>query len=375
MEVIKVKIVFSTVILGTGGAERFTTTLANRFSENGNDVIIICSYIDKNFHYYVDKNVKIYEILPKEDYKKGFFHFITLIKRVRKVREILKNERPDILFTIYFNNSIQDLISSFKLSVSTIVGERDAFFLNENIIKKMIRKVLYRLFDGFVYQTEYSKQVLDKYNTKAKPSIILKNPLFINDYKDDVETCSKNEIVCAGRLDKNKNFSGIIKAFASVADKYNDYRLIIYGEGPERENLVNEIEILNLKKRVILPGITTDIVDSFSGARCFVLFSFMEGYPNVLLEAMAIGIPVIASNCPIGASEELIENGISGFIVEVDDIKDLSDKIAFILGNKSKAKEMAKKSRKVREANNLNQVSKEFFNFMEWLLVKNNGKK
>ncbi len=365
------KIMFSTVILGTGGAERFATTLANKYSDQGNEVIILCSYKDPNFHYFMNPNVKIYEILPKNEYKNGMLHYLTLIKRMLKVRSILKTERPDVLFTIYFNNSIQDLISSMRLGISVISGERDAFFLYENKNKKRARKLFYKFFSGFIYQTEYSKRELEKYNTKGKPSIVLKNPLFFTEYKDSVEICSKKEIVCAGRLDKNKNFSSVIKAFAEIAGKYIDHRLIIYGEGSERDNLEKEIRSLNLQKKVILPGISTNIIDSFSGASCFILFSFKEGYPNVLLEAMAIGVPVISSDCPVRASVEMIENKESGIIVEVDDIIGLSKSLDYILGNKNEAKQMATKARGVRETNNLDKISKELFDFMNGTLVKN----
>lgn len=364
----KVKVVISVVLLGTGGAERFATTLANELTKNGDEVIILCSYKEPSFHYELDEKVRISEVFPKERYKKGFKHYLSVLNRMFIVRKFIKLEKPDVIFSFYFNNSTQDTISTIGLGTPIIIGERDAFFLNDGKVKNIIRKLIYSRVSGLVYQTEYAKELLNKYNVNSRETIILKNPVYIESYPDEIEICSKEKIICAGRLDRNKNFAGIIKAFSIIAYKHQHITLEIYGDGPEIDNLLELTRELKIENQVFLRGETNNIVQVLAGASCFVLFSNQEGYPNVLLEAMAVGVPVIASNCPVGACAELIKEGDNGFLVPVGDINELSKKMDMMLRNTERSKEMALMARKVRYDNEKIRIIERFRGFLDSLV-------
>jgi glycosyltransferase involved in cell wall biosynthesis len=189
--------------------------------------------------------------------------------------------------------------------------------------------------------------------------------VYINDYPDEVDMCSKMKIVCAGRLDKNKNFIGVIRAFSLIESNYENIILEIYGDGPELKNLKNEAEKLNIENQVYFLGVTNNIVEALVGARCFVLFSNQEGYPNILLEAMAVGVPVIASDCPVGACSELIKEGETGLLVSVGSVNELANKIDYILSNLERSKIMAEKARYVRTANHKSIICRSFRDFLE----------
>lgn len=359
------KIAISLVVLTTGGAERFASTLANYLTEKGDEVSIICSYKEPSFHYKLDERIRVFEIFPKERYKDGIIHYFGTFNRMLIVRKLIKEIKPDILFSFYSNNSTQDTLSTIGLNTPVVIGERDAFFMNSGKRSEFIRKITYKLASGFVYQTTFAKEILERYNLKNKPSIVLKNPVYINDYPDEIDICSKMKIVCAGRLDKNKNFIGVIRAFSLIANNYKNIILEIYGDGPELNNLKNEAEKLNIDNQVYFRGITNNIVEALVGARCFVLFSNLEGYPNILLEAMAVGVPVIASDCPVGACSELIKENETGLLVSVGSVNELANKIDYILSNVEESKIMAEKARYVRTANHKSIICRSFRDFLD----------
>lgn len=104
--------------------------------------------------------------------------------------------------------------------------------------------------------------------------------------------------MAAGRLDENKNHAMLIHAFAKIADEYPLMRLVIYGEGALRAKLEALVAEKGLSDRIEMPGSVSDVADRICKARIFTLTSNTEGMPNAIMEAMALGIPVIATDCP-----------------------------------------------------------------------------
>lgn len=353
---IVLKIVFSIVSLGTGGAERVATVLANKLVENGHEVAIVYFYKFDDFNYFIHPKVQLIDFANKE--KSGFqaLHFVSVFKRIVRVRDFIKKFKADVMISFYVNNSCQNIISTIGTNVPVIISERDAFITCDGKIKRMLRTLFYPLANGFIYQTQQAKEVLNQYNLRKSPSIILANPVHIDIFNDEVEVGTSKKIVCAGRLDKNKNFAGIIFAFFKIADKHPDFTLEIYGDGPERDNLSQLISECRLQGKVKLVGVTKDIVKAFTGATMFVLFSHTEGYPNVLLEAMAVGLPVIASDCPIGGPASLIKNGENGLLVKPGDIDGLALKMDSLLSDAETCKKLAMNARRVRLDNSISEI-------------------
>lgn len=358
------KVIFSIEVLGTGGAERVATVLSNRFIQEGHAATIVCFYIMPDFNYYVDPRVQIVEFESNRKMDKGLAHWLYVTKRIIKLHKFLKEFKPDVMISFYVNNSCQNLLSAFGTGVPVVISERDAFVTSDGQFKRLLRRLFYPWAKGFIYQTYEAKKALNKYNTKNKPSLILANPVHIDAFYDEVEVGSYKKIVCAGRLDQNKNFAGIIQAFSQVAEKHPEFTLEIYGDGPERLNLSNLIENLGLQEKVKLAGITTDIVHAFTGASLFVLFSDTEGFPNVLLEAMAVGLPVISSDCPIGGPALLIKDGVNGLLVAPGDIDALAQKMDYLLSDKDSREKFAANARCVRTKNNITRIYKDLENFI-----------
>ncbi len=139
-------------------------------------------------------------------------------------------------------------------------------------------------------------------------------------------------LLAVGRLSKEKGFGGLIKIFSKLAFKYQDWILRIVGEGPDRGVLESMISQLGLVGRVELPGRSTHIEHEFFMAEAFVLTSEFEGFPNVLLEAMAIGLPCVTVDCPSGP-REISDQGRAALLVGAGNWTALYDALDILMGS------------------------------------------
>ena len=137
--------------------------------------------------------------------------------------------------------------------------------------------------------------------------------------------------LAVGRLNQQKNFSNLLNAFALVK-KQQDARLIILGEGSERESLEQIVDRLKLRKDVLLPGFVKNPYAYMKRASCFVLSSKYEGLPTVLIEAMACGCPVVATDCPSGP-DEILKHGTYGALVPIENSEALAQAMVETLEN------------------------------------------
>ena len=138
-------------------------------------------------------------------------------------------------------------------------------------------------------------------------------------------------IINVGKLMDQKNQKLLIKAFSKIADKYPEYKLKIYGEGPKRKELESLVKELGLSEKVEMPGWTPDIFDKVAAAELFVLSSDYEGLSNALLEAMMLGVPCISTDC--AGSNEIIRNNINGILVPAGGLKELVSAMQRILND------------------------------------------
>jgi glycosyltransferase involved in cell wall biosynthesis len=167
-----------------------------------------------------------------------------------------------------------------------------------------------------------------------KASIIF-NPVSgqIADYAKSQEIISvmkKDYILCVGRLEKVKAFNYAIEAFAGISNKFSNLRLKIVGTGKLEEELKKKASELSVLDRVDFEGFQQNIIPYYLYAKATMLTSLYEGYPNALIESIALGTPVIAFDCRCGP-DEIIQDNINGFLVRHLDVEDLKDKMGKIL--------------------------------------------
>ena len=138
-------------------------------------------------------------------------------------------------------------------------------------------------------------------------------------------------IITVGRLMTQKNHKLLIEAFSKIAKEFPDENLVIYGEGELRDTLETQSKKLGLEGRVKLPGATTNVAEKLSSAKVFVLSSDYEGMPNALMEAMAVGVPVISTDCPCGGPAMLIEEDSQGILVPCQNAEKLANALRLLL--------------------------------------------
>ena len=160
-------------------------------------------------------------------------------------------------------------------------------------------------------------------------------------------------MAASGRLVDFKRFEDLISAFMRIADKYPDYQLAIYGEGPYRKTLEEHIDELektypDVKSRVFLPGDTSNVADAIKDASVYVLSSLGEGMPNSLMEAMALGLPVVTTDCSGGGPASLITDGVNGRLVPVGDIDKMASVIDELLSDEDIRNSLGREAAKLQ---------------------------
>ena len=152
-------------------------------------------------------------------------------------------------------------------------------------------------------------------------------------------------VVACGRLTEQKRFDLLIEAFHQICDDFPDYRLEIYGEGWQEEDLQQQIDDLERADRIRLMGRQEDVPAAIGNASLFVLSSDYEGLPNALMEALTLALPVVSTDCSGGGARTLIENGRDGVLVPCDDTDALADAIRACLGDPAAAKAMGQQAK------------------------------
>lgn len=312
------KILFCIGNLSKGGAERVASNLCNYLIKE-NEVTIITTIGEKS-EYILDEKIKI-KCLENEDTDKNFI--IKNIERIRKLQKIVKTEKPDIIISFLPEPSYRILFFKiFNRKLKIIVSVRnDPKIEYKSKINRLVMKMLYPLANGFVFQTEEAKEYFSK-KIQYK-SIIIPNPIK-EEFICEAYTGKREKIIVAvGRLEEQKNHKMLIEAFSKLPEEFKEYKLIIYGEGSLRNKLEEQINELKLNDRVLLPGQINNIKEKIYKASLFVLSSNYEGMPNALMEAMALGIPCISTDCPCGGPKFLIKNKENGYLIDTNDTENL----------------------------------------------------
>ena len=302
--------------LQKGGAERVMVNLAEYFHAKKYDVILVTQYKSEN-EYNLRPEIRRVYSEPDETLLQGG-RIRNFCVRFGTLRGIWKAYKPDVILAFLGKNNLMAVATAAFLPVKVAVSVRGEPTMEyEGKLMQKLARFVFRFADGVVFQTEQARAFFPK--SVRRRSAILSNPLDPQFLGRKVCEERKDLIVTAGRLDENKNHAMLIHAFAKIAEEYPTVKLVIYGEGVLRTALTALVEEKGLGDRIALPGNVSDVAGHICKARIFALTSNTEGMPNVVMEAMALGIPVISTDCPCGGPAALIENGTNGLLVPVGD--------------------------------------------------------
>src|SRR5262249_8325308 len=211
---------------------------------------------------------------------------------------------PDAVLSFMTSMNVLTLLACAGLRARVVVSERiDPQSHYESGVWRALRRLAYRRADALAVQTEGAARWFRTHLGERSPVTVLPNPVgAIADCRSSVSV-PRPFILAAGRLVDQKGFDVLIRAFALVVPECSDLRLVIAGDGPQARALRDLAAELRLDDRVIFSGTVSGLQGLMREADAFVLSSRYEGFPNVLLEALACRVPVVATDCPGGPRE------------------------------------------------------------------------
>jgi len=340
------KYFFITASMVGGGTERVISILANHFAREGEDVTILMTANDK-LDYTLDKNVKI-NLITSNTGKS----VIKRINRIRVLRSLYTQNKDAVFYSFGTETNLFSILASLGKKVNLVLSERSD---PNQCTFKLLRDSIYFFGAKFVFQTEQARQCFSK--RIQDRGVVISNPL-----RDDIPDCYKGErkktIVAVGRLIPVKNYPLLIRAFAMLHSEYPDYQLQIFGQGEELEKLQELTKQLDVQRDVCFCGFTENVLEQIKTAGMYVLSSDYEGVSNSLLEAMALGVPVIATDCPIGGATSLIQNGENGLLIPVGDENSLYESMKRYAKHIAFADKCGQNAAKVRNENETTRIAK-----------------
>lgn len=323
-----------------GGAERVISTIANDLVEQGHDVTLM-SLQNTDSSYDLDERVKYVKSSLEINKNSKINYFFSMLRGgvegYRFYKKVMNEVNPKIVLSFLENATfISSVYRRFHDSHKLVISERNDVTNNSYKIKK-IKKILYKYVDKVVCQSDV---VASYYNEKFKiPNDKIKvigNPLNPDSFfNGDISQLKREkQILAVGRLCEQKNFELALESFRTVHQKFPDYKLKIIGEGDLRNKLESQIACLGLENAVQMNGEEFLPFVKNASSSLFIMTSKYEGFPNVLIEAMASGLPVVTTDFSPGVAKEIIKSKSNGIIVDsfkAEDfaqalIKEISDK-------------------------------------------------
>lgn len=322
------KILFTIYSLRGGGAERIMTNLANHLVENNYKVTIL-TMGNADCAYKLSQSIKIIELGFKPNISSPFSSFKNLFYRIKLVYKKFVEIKPDLCISFMSETNIISIISAKLIKVPIIVSERTNPSIHQiSFVYTFLRKILYKYASSVIVQTEGVSGFFSK-NYRLKNLQIIPNFIQIDQFKS-VKNEKENTILSVGRLSSEKGHLLLLNAYAISDAIKMGWKLKIVGTGPLELVYQKISKELKIDDNVEFGGHSSNVYANLINAGIFVLPSTYEGFPNALMEALAVGVPSISTNCDYGPSD-LIQDGLNGFLVNVGDVNQLKNQINILI--------------------------------------------
>lgn len=331
-----------------GGAERVMATLANAWARRGWPITLL-TFDD-------GAEPPFYPLHPAIDHRplaiagasdSPLSAVAANLRRVRVLRRAIAASKPDVVVSFMDQTNIVVLLATRGLGLPVIVAEHnDPAHHPIGRGWGSLRRALYPRATRVAMLTERAA-------SHFAPAIrrrvaVIPNPIALP--APDPARQAGNDggptLVAVGRLDAQKGFDLLLRAFARIAPNHPEWRLVIWGNGPQRDDLERLRDDLGLAARVSLPGTTDRIHQKLDTSDLFVLSSRYEGFPMALCEAMAVGLPVVAFDCPTGP-REIVRPGIDGVLVPPEDVAALAAALDRLMGDPADRRRLAERAPEV----------------------------
>ncbi len=342
-----------------GGMERVVLNKATWLVNHGWEVeILTTDQCGRPTFYEFPKEIKLIDlgINYTEDKGKNLFaHTFSFLKKRRlhkqRLTSYLKEAKADIVDTLYPGES--SFIPGIKDGSKKVIELHQGRYFHRQYANKGIKGIIDRLrewadvrmvskFDKFVVLTEEDKA---DWGDLPKMEVIPNAAIVPEGF---ISKCTAKRVIAVGRLDYQKSFDRLIKAWKIVCEKNSDWVLDIYGQGEWKGKLQTMINDANLGSRCHLMGTTDNIWKEYASSSIFVMSSHYEGLPMVMIEAMSCGLPAVSFDFKCGP-HDIIESKKNGLIVPEGDIVGLADALVALMKDEARRKAMGSAATEVVE--------------------------
>jgi GalNAc-alpha-(1->4)-GalNAc-alpha-(1->3)-diNAcBac-PP-undecaprenol alpha-1,4-N-acetyl-D-galactosaminyltransferase len=308
--------------IAAGGAERVAATMANAWCNSGDEVRLVSTYLGARAAAYpIHPGVSVVllsEAMP------GSRLWPPIVRKIRALYRLLRSIEPDVIISLLTNVNVLTILAHANSGIPLIISERTDPLHDRELpsVLRLARTLCYRFADALVVQSTAAAQRYGARLPGVVRTVVIHNPLpaqladgSSRAQQDGAGGC----VIAMGRLTPEKGYAKLIDAFAAALGDDRSWQLRIWGDGPLREDLQSRVDRLQLADRVQLCGLTDQPWPALAAGQIFVLSSEYEGFPNAMLEAMALGLPCIAFDCPSGP-RELADAGRAAMLIPPGDV-------------------------------------------------------
>ena len=353
------KYLFITRTLTGGGAERFVSTFASFLAEQGYDIHVLTYEVSQKDYPLSDKVTR--HVMPQvEDNLSGKF------LRIYRMQQALAEINADVLIPFIDTVVVCTYLANLSLGKKFVYTVRNSPWHDDaGRFSKFMRRIIAQKADAIMLQNREQEEFFPaSYQNRI---YIVPNPVAQKFRQCCKEHYAENltKLVAIGRLHTQKNFPLLMSALQKIAPENPDVRLEIYGEGDEKSALEAVIAQKNLSSVCCLMGRTMDVEGVLKESDLFVMSSDYEGMPNALIEALAMGVPCISSDCRTGP-KSLVKEGQTGLLFETGNQDSLVEKLTWALQHPDLMNRMGKAAREdVLDTYRIEKTMSSFFEMMD----------
>lgn len=379
--------------LSIGGAERHASSIANYLSQNGYkvkillldnsevaynladgiEVVALCDFqypanvTNYKFKFNDLLLLKFYKLFSKKKYAcldKELYYKKTYVSKLEYYFRQQPNIEKSIVISFMPIPNISAAMVSRKIRYKLIMGEFNSPHLEfaPDAPENKLKQKYFPNATGFVFQTEEQKSFYSFLPNVCKE--IIPNP--IEDIKTQPFSGTRRKVIvnyC--RLVKVKNIPLLVEAFAKLHNEYPEYSLVVYGEGHEKDVIESLISQKGLEEKAIIKPFEKNVLDLVRDSAMFVTSSDREGISNSMLEAMAIGLPTISTDCPAGGARMFIKPYENGIIVPVRDSEAMYKAMKYMIDHPDEAERMGRNAVSIRQTLEKSKILNQWLSFVK----------
>lgn len=350
--------------LNSGGAERVLAGMANWWASKGVCVTLITFSSGSDF-YPLNPDIRRVRLGMLRKSRCLLDAMGMFVRRLFGLRCAILDSKPDCVLSFVDKTNVMTLLACMGTKLRVVVSERtNPNYYPLSRIWSLLRDIIYRRAYAVVVQTEALRVWAEKRVAATRVAVVPnaldreRLALMSQGVAPHVEA-GIFRIVAVGRMTQEKGHDLLIRACAKVLPSHPDWRLELVGDGPLRSLLEQQAERSGIGRQVHFHGQLKNPFVVMKSADLFVLPSRVEGFPNVLLEAMALGLPVISFDCPSGPSE-LIIHRVSGLLALAADVDALAAAIQFLIQDLNFRTALGAEAYRIRERYSENKMMKEW---------------